>query len=375
MVWLGLISFSFYLWHWPILSLGRIIEDKTPASGIRLASILFALLLSWLTYQWIEHPMRFGKSGRLKVGLLSGAMLLLAAVGLAIYVNGGFEQRIPETSRHLASDFAYSKHWEGWFKCKDSPNNCRIMDPDNDPDIEIIGDSHAGHLASGLKWFFRDTNHNIEIRLSAGCMPFFQIQKHGNTYYSCDGDAIGKSLEQAISSNSVKTIVLSGYANLSILGNRASTSNDSNPKADLDKSSTFVIQQKAEIFQRAMYLTLSRLVQSDKQIIFLVDIPELDFDPRECVRVRPVVLPGYETRAECVVPRSAFDARNEKYHKIVAEAKLTFPSVRFIETYSYFCDHSHCRAMIDGEILYASSDHLSPAGSRYLLRNIAQQLL
>ena len=49
-VWFGLISFPLYLWHWPLLSFARILEDEVPTCNIRIAAILLSITLAWLTY-------------------------------------------------------------------------------------------------------------------------------------------------------------------------------------------------------------------------------------------------------------------------------------------------------------------------------------
>lgn len=66
LVWVGLISFPLYLWHWPLLSFARIIESETPSSEIRIAAVFIAIVLAWLTYKLIEEPIRFGKNSAAK---------------------------------------------------------------------------------------------------------------------------------------------------------------------------------------------------------------------------------------------------------------------------------------------------------------------
>ena len=51
-----------YLWHWPILSYLHIIEDGTPQRNIRILAVLVSIFLAWLTYVFIEKPIRFGKT-------------------------------------------------------------------------------------------------------------------------------------------------------------------------------------------------------------------------------------------------------------------------------------------------------------------------
>jgi peptidoglycan/LPS O-acetylase OafA/YrhL len=59
-VWFGLISFPLYLWHWPLLSFARIVESEVPSRNIRLAAVVLSIVLAWLTYKFVERPLRFG---------------------------------------------------------------------------------------------------------------------------------------------------------------------------------------------------------------------------------------------------------------------------------------------------------------------------
>lgn len=113
-VWFGLISYPLYLWHWPILSYLHIIEDGAPAKIKLVLAVLLSILLAWLTYQFIEKPLRFGKSNKTtRTTILSLCVLLIACLGLLIsrydfkdikavddvHFRKGLEHRIGSTSR------------------------------------------------------------------------------------------------------------------------------------------------------------------------------------------------------------------------------------------------------------------------------------
>ncbi len=90
LVWFGLISFPLYLWHWPLLSFARIVENEVPGKGIRIAAILISIVLAWLTYRLLEKPMRFGKHGSVKTFTLVVLMFAMGYVGYDTYRWDGF---------------------------------------------------------------------------------------------------------------------------------------------------------------------------------------------------------------------------------------------------------------------------------------------
>ena len=66
MVWIGLISYPLYLWHWPILSFLRIIESEVPKVELRIAALALSFILATLTYHLVEKPIRFGFRSKAK---------------------------------------------------------------------------------------------------------------------------------------------------------------------------------------------------------------------------------------------------------------------------------------------------------------------
>jgi peptidoglycan/LPS O-acetylase OafA/YrhL len=85
LVWFGLISYPLYLWHWPMLSFARIIENGSPSRNIRIAAVVISILLAWLTMKFIEKPFRFGNQrAGLKVATLSGLMFAIGVSGFVV---------------------------------------------------------------------------------------------------------------------------------------------------------------------------------------------------------------------------------------------------------------------------------------------------
>jgi peptidoglycan/LPS O-acetylase OafA/YrhL len=85
MVWFGLISFPLYLWHWPLLSFARIIEGEVPSRNLRIALVILSIALAWLTYRFIERPVRFGNyKNRLKIILLCSCALITGFLGFCV---------------------------------------------------------------------------------------------------------------------------------------------------------------------------------------------------------------------------------------------------------------------------------------------------
>jgi peptidoglycan/LPS O-acetylase OafA/YrhL len=92
-VWVGLISYPLYLWHWPLLAFARISAGGTPSATQRITLVAVSVVLAWLTYRIVEWPVRFGSRPRRWVPALSFAMVALFAAGLSTHAAEGFVER------------------------------------------------------------------------------------------------------------------------------------------------------------------------------------------------------------------------------------------------------------------------------------------
>ena len=92
LVWFGLISFPLYLWHWPLLSILRILEGAEVAQWKRALAVGTSILLAWTSYRWLETPIRHGTSPR-TVPLLAGLMAGAIFIGCFGYFGHGFDGR------------------------------------------------------------------------------------------------------------------------------------------------------------------------------------------------------------------------------------------------------------------------------------------
>ncbi len=84
-VWFGLISYPLYLWHWPILSFLQIIDGELPHRDARVGAVLISIFLAWITYKFIEAPIRFGRlRKKISAPLIALALLVVGVVGYFI---------------------------------------------------------------------------------------------------------------------------------------------------------------------------------------------------------------------------------------------------------------------------------------------------
>ena len=84
MIWIGLISYPLYLWHWPLLTYLRIIKPNVSSYQV-VCVLLLAFSLAWATYFFVEKPIKLTKASKNLSGYLLGALAILVALGVSMY--------------------------------------------------------------------------------------------------------------------------------------------------------------------------------------------------------------------------------------------------------------------------------------------------
>ncbi|MFC5440851.1 acyltransferase family protein [Rhodanobacter ginsenosidimutans] len=180
MVLVGLISYPLYLWHWPLLVFSRIHESGQPSVGIRLFAVLSSAVLAWLTYRFVEKPIRFGagRNSVSRVVLVCVPLALILVAGIVIHLNRGFSSRFPNEIQALAS-FKYDpsipyrsrscfllavQPASSLATCADGPKSAP-------KDTMLLwGDSYAAALYPGYKYVLAGKSRLLQVT-AVGCPP------------------------------------------------------------------------------------------------------------------------------------------------------------------------------------------------------------
>lgn len=201
---LGLISYSAYLWHQPLLALGRVYYlDELPVGWV-VTMVVATLALAYLTKRFVEDYFRyrFARGKRHIVFLFSGAFaVVLALIGLSAHVTNGFPLR-SELNLQLAQNFGLSEACNG---ADMMDRRCRTAD---DPRVMLWGDSYAMHLAKALA--MASNQSLIQATLSA-CPPLPGFAQAGRrAQVSCE-EFNAKVADVLLTRKmpSVKTVVIS----------------------------------------------------------------------------------------------------------------------------------------------------------------------
>lgn len=362
MILIGLISFPLYLWHWPLLSFARIIEGDTPSIKVRIIAVFTATILSWLTYQLIEKPVRFKITRKEKPLALFLIMAIIGVTGFSIFKDDGISSRSIMTTLTQKSNELNTYQLTG---CKNNDllsqdmSWCNKTDESKPEDIVLWGDSHAEHLFPGIKHV---SEQNWLLLGRHSCPPILGAKAWlTNTSKDSCERANNKAMEMILQSN-VKTVVLASLGNLYISTNGITPEhaliNDSNPNNRYVIGEENDVTLKRELFTAAMIRSVRTLLDAGKHVIIVKDTPEFLVDPRACL-IRPFKI----SKQNCDIQTSQFEERSTEYNALLAELKAMSADVKVFDPSSLFCDEKNCTQSDSEHEYFRDGHHLSEAGS------------
>lgn len=157
MVYIGLISYPLYLWHWSLLSFLRLLQpDHIAQSTQKIFAIALSFVLAWATYQWIEKPFRYGKNSNMKLAILIGLLIIISLLGIGLVVQKGWPSRYPSQVSAIATYTYDQKSYARYGRCwidRETPatqfsSQClgALASPTSKQTVLVWGDSHAAHM-------------------------------------------------------------------------------------------------------------------------------------------------------------------------------------------------------------------------------------
>lgn len=378
MTYIGLVSYPLYLWHWPILVFVRLLSSDTPTVAMLVAAIVVAFALSSVTFMFIERPVRYSRVVRwhpLRAACVLVAMMM--GIGLSSYAisrDNGLPGRFPD-----ANFGANPEHWASTDACKKTfpaSELCVMPAPNGRPEVALLGDSHANHFYDGLQPALASDGDSLFAVGAGNCPPFSDVDIYLDKHVKHCSELFRSVLDYVVNSPDVHSVILSSYAISTIAGGLDYGEGDTIRllTADSGRAGLTTVGQSdgsnLSVYLAGLEHTLTRLTAAGKRVVFVLDTPELDFDPSTCVR-RPV---QFSLRSPCAVPRAKVERRLTRTETRILAVLARYPGVRVFNPLPFLCDAQNCYARRGGEFMYADRDHLTPDGSRYVGKWLAQDV-
>lgn len=349
LVWIGLISYPLYLWHWPILAFARIVESSKPAVAIRVAAIGLSFVLAWLTYKVIERPIRFGSRSRVRVMGLCLVMLMIGFVGYNTDRRDGLEFRAAVKGAQ-ANKFVplYRQRCDALTGSSYEDDWCNAGNAVAEPSMLLIGDSFSNVYVPMLSAAARYADFTF-AQYGRGQCPM--LVDYGPEYCR---EITRKVMERASRSPAITTIVLAfdwqAYKN--------------------GRDFTWLnYRESPEVFRDSLIKTVDYYEAINKKIVILLS-PPTGANPKACI-IRPVALTA---RHGCTLPLNVAREYESDYKALLTRILGAHPDIRTFDPFKYLCDERECR-IVDGQhILFIDDTHLSGYGAEFLANAAKEEL-
>ena len=369
-VYIGLISYSLYLWHYPIFVFARLILSNDLTTLNYLILIFTSIILSAISYKYVEQPFR--NKNKYKKRFIFKSFLILSILFLIIgyigHSTSGFKNMFKGTKSENIF-LVQSTSMEDLDGCHGSDPNkmCLIGDKTKTPTWALLGDCHAGSLSSELSRKLSKANL-AGIQLSqGGCGYVLGLKKSFLNPSFCDD--LNKKIEKIIMDDEIENIVISARY-VRYLFKTGYDNGEGGKESDLEDTYFYPDKyngenQRKKIVLEAYKNSIESLLLAGKKIFLVYPIPEIGWD---------VVRQSYKPFIEKNITVSYKSYLNRSKTVISKfDELLVYDNFIKIDPSQLFCNiitPGRCETSINDKLLYFDDDHVSNFGAQLILKKI-----
>lgn len=341
-VYVGLISFPLYMWHWPLLTFARILENGELSAYFLCVALLLTVALSIATYHFVETPIRKNPSRRGVVAVVLGTLLAICgAAGYSIYIHDGLETRYaaPSISKAVAV----------------------LPRVTNEKKVVLLGDSEAAVFGQGLTPIYQEKL----VTFATSAWPYLVGVKYRPGLVVAPGQigtvAATEQAMAAIVSDPLVDVVIIAHMYVIYLDQDQIRSYPALPG-----------ETGAMAYEIGLRRTVKLLTSGGKKVIYLKSIP-FRGDVASMLACSSSRLPIPRKKPhDCV--RSRIDIQNSRaaYDQVLIRALDGLTNVSVFDPLPYLCDRSACYVERDGVFLYLDVAHLNVAGTQLVSAELAK---
>jgi peptidoglycan/LPS O-acetylase OafA/YrhL len=378
----GLISYSVYLWHQPLLAFARIRSQNAPTPTLVLFLALLSVALGYLSWRYVERPFRRKVSRRSVFVLTPLSLVGLALLGLGAHVSEGHLFRHNDSNMALLNNVQQSVSAYCRFQNDIDNLGCRIGDKTAAPTFALWGDSHAGSISNTLGNEALRMGKAGLVYAYGGCPPVLGLARYGLPKEHFCPMFNSTVLENIIRTPTITTVILFARWTTYIEGG-GPYDNGFGGKEHWPERTVRVGSAEREIRDDDLRLrfvedqlsaTIVQLVRAAKRVVLIKPVPEFGWNVpsyslhglRSPFSTAGLTLPS--------LPRWEVDRRTNLTYDILG-AIANRHGAESIDSKGIICSAEDCVSGAGGQVWYADDDHLSDAGALRLLNHTNLMML
>ncbi len=365
---IGLISYSLYLWHYPIFTFARITEFFGNNIIKELSSGLVILLLSITSYFFLERPFRNRKYQfkNLFIILLS-FFIVLISINFYVINQEGVKSRLPKI-----------------FQVKLKEENVVLYQNDNFQKVVLLGDSHAEALQYSLNEEIKKNNyslHRLRTRFYLNDFNFIVNEKINDDFIK-DNIRADKFL------NENTNLIIVYHLRWSIKLLSTWFDNEEGYKEEVKLTipdayfepfniKTYSQEERQKYIIENLLSQIERITNQGHKLILVYPVPEMGFNvPRNLLKT--IVKNRVSANDVLPVLSGSYDVY-KKRNKLIFETLDSIENKNIYRVYphTFFCDRqikNRCIANDQENLFYFDDDHLSLKGSEFIAKQIIKEI-
>ncbi len=366
LVWVGLISYSLYLWHWPLIVFARALSIDEPTITVMAGVLALSLVCAYLSYRYIETPVRKGAVLARPLYLFSASALALglcAVLGLVLHFGKGVPQRFSEEVQvYVAAKKDTNPNQK---RCHDASiarienNDLCMSGPADAPKLLVWGDSHANALMPAIEAVAGERNVNVVTATRTASLPLLDVFRTEDTNPE-KTKAWNRAVVDYIRRENVRAVLLIGRWAVNVEGREyeALDGGTSFPViSDNEMRSTSSGEARA-VFGRNLPKTVRILQALGVEVFVMKQVPPLLVD----VPIKLAQMERFGIEPEVYRLRGDINARMVFVNTVMDD----LDEVEILDPADILCDQDKCSGQRDGRSLYSDDDHLSVYGAQFL---------
>jgi peptidoglycan/LPS O-acetylase OafA/YrhL len=344
-VWIGDLSYSLYLWHWPVIKFASLVWPRTTTP---LLAALASVVPAWLSYRYVETPLRAPRQHSRATVFGLGAGTATAATGLAFALSTIGVAVVPQAASYRAEAAALPMG---------RANGCMIRDRSYVPsDIDrcythvarpkgwvmLVGDSHADAISNGVVAAATHLGYSVLTLTGAQC----EFTRHpAPSEYLPNCAAMNNDLlDRATGINPPAVVIMSHWGAA---------------RMETEKN-----------WPQALNPTLTELRQAHVPVLFVLDVPNFAaWDAGQ-----PAACRGGVLDFTCTLPREEVEAIQGRARAQELKLIRRHRGVTMYDPWPCFCNATVCSSVVNGRLAYRDFAHLNAIGGTLLASDLQKAM-
>lgn len=377
---IGLLSYSIYLWHWPLLIYGKASGFLTGTVGY-LAYFMILIAISYLTWRYVEQAFRNTKYTSARTFFIK--RLLPITITLAVLVSLPYETGMQKDlwvsfwGDDMKKYYQYASNKKPIIPkiCGErasqkatlvNADECKIGLGSTDSKFLLIGDSHAEHFVRFFDQVAKDEGKSGTAITRSACPPLLNtpVYKNGKLDQKCL-DKTKFWFEDQLKTKPDAVFLAaywSGYLNNdpdNVFTNSPRTLNNGTQDESDD-----------ELFYQSLKNSVSKILDAGSIPVLVEQIPEFNYSIGRCVFGK---IMAFSQPKECTVAEELNKVKHQRYLAVFDKIQQDYPKVQRLSINHLLCPNGTCSPFINGNFVYYNDNHLNFTGAKEIAIVFQQQ--